>query len=145
MAAYDDKVARAGGHRRFNVGQAAHSEHDTAHDPDHTRNFGYGNGDDDDQQAGFHQSDEGNRQQDGRNGHQPVHDPHHDVVDAAIVAAQHTYDDAKSSGNQGYTDADDERDPGAVDDAVVNVAAKLIGTKPELGRRTLETIQRFKA
>ena len=69
------------------------------------------------------------REQDGRDRHQPVHDAHDDGVEPAEVAGEQADEQADGDADQRHRDADQERDARAVDHAAVDVAAEAVGAE----------------
>ena len=74
---------------------------------------------------------ERDREDDGGKRHQPVHDPHEHVVEPAVVPAQRARTRTPTTNeNSDDRDADDQRQPRAVDDAAPHVAPDVVGAEP---------------
>jgi hypothetical protein len=93
--------------------------------------------------AAAHQRHQGQRQQDGRNRHQPVHHAHHHGVDPPVEADHQAERGAEREAHHGHRGAHRQRDPRAVDGARVDVAAEMIGAEPALGRRRAQPLDRL--
>ena len=87
-------------------------------------------------QPGARQRHEPDGEQDAGNRHEPVHDPHHDVVEPAQVAGEHADHEPRERADQRDGHADDQRHARAVDDAAVDVAPQAVGAHPVLDGRS---------
>ena len=82
--------------------------------------------------AGTERGDEGQRQDQLREGEEDVGDAHQDRIDPASgVAGDRADDQADRGRDDGDQDDDVERQPRAVDDAGEDVAPQVVGAEPD--------------
>src|SRR5438046_2546886 len=124
------------------VERLAQREHRGAHDTDHARDLRDDERDDDVAHARLHERHEGQREQDGRNGHEPVHHAHHDGVEPAVEADDEAEGGADQQAEDRHGGADDQRDARAVDRPRVDVAAEVVGAEPVSGHGAREALDR---
>ena len=68
-------------------------------------------------------------QQDRRDRHDAVHDPHHDRIDHLVEAAQQADQQSEDRGGGGDREADDQRDARAVDRAAQNISPQPVSSQ----------------
>jgi hypothetical protein len=80
---------------------------------------------------GFKRRDEGQRQDEAREGQKDIRQAHQDSIDDAAEIAGDTADGEADRGDQ-HDDGDDhaERDAAAIEQARIDIAAKLVGAEP---------------
>ena len=142
VAEGDPEVPESHGARRLDVLHLADGQHAGADDPGRARNDRNRDGEDDvlDRRAERRGHDEGEDEE--RQSLQDVHDALGDEIGlAADVAGQEPDHAAEDRAEQGRRQADDERHPGAVDDARVDVAAEMIGAEPVLAPRRRQALR----
>ncbi len=135
VADQQERGRRAGHDGGLDIGLLAHREHDRAHQPHHARDFRHRDRDDHAQQTGAEQGHDRDREQDGGDRHQPVHQPHHHHVEPADVAGNQADHEPDGDADQRDREADEERDAGAIDHAAVDVAAEAVGAHAVLEHR----------
>ena len=82
-----------------------------------------------------------NREKNGGDRHEPIHDPHDECVEDADEAGDESERQTDAGGERRHDEADDERHPRAVDRAGKDVAAEMVRAEPVLGRWWLEAGQ----
>src|SRR5258706_12766284 len=105
-------------------------EHDRAYEAHDPRYFRDHDRDEDDGEARPRECDQRDGEQDRRYRHDAVHDAHDDAIDGSEVAADEADREADGARRQRDGDPHDQRDPGAVDRAGIDVAAELVGAEP---------------
>ena len=91
--------------------------------------------------AGAQRGDEGQGQDQAREGEEDVGDPHQDGVEpAAGIACEGADQEADRADDDRDQGDDGERDARAPDDAGVDVAAELVGAEPVGGRGRLQAL-----
>ena len=130
VAQDDHRRARAGGDGRVDIGLLAQRQHDAAHEARHARDFGDGDGEDDVADAAARQRHQRDGEQDRRDRHQPVHEPHDDAVGPAHETRDEADGETGERGEERHRQADGERDPRPVEHARIDVAAELVGAEP---------------
>jgi hypothetical protein len=85
------------------------------------------------------------REQDRREGHHRVHQPHQQIVEAAEIAGEQADDRARERGDRDGRQADPQRQPRAEHHAGEHVAAEMVGAEQVLRRRRLEGVAHARA
>ena len=114
----------------LHVGLLADREHERAHETDHAWHLGDDDGEHHAAQAGARERDEPDGEQDGRNRHEAIHHAHHDAVESPHVAGHQADDEPDRRADDRHRHADEERDPGAIDDATVHIAPERVRAHP---------------
>jgi hypothetical protein len=76
--------------------------------------------------------DQRQRQEQCRNAHQHIHDPHQHHAEPREIGRQRAEQHAENEGDDHDADAGQERHPGAADDPREQVAAGMVGAEPVL-------------
>ena len=119
---------------RLHVLHLAHHQHRGAHDACSMRRGRDGQRDDHVEHRCAHDGADGDGQNDGRKGHEGVHQPHDRSVGAAEVTGRGADHDARDAGDQCHQETDLQRDARAVQHARQDVAPEMVGAHPVLRR-----------
>src|SRR5216683_143462 len=142
VAPQDRQEPGARGDRRLDKGLLAQRQHDAAHQAGDARHLGDGDREDDVAHAGASERHQRDGEQHRWDRHQPVHDAHEDGVGEADETGEEAEGDADRGTEQGDRDSDDQRDPRAIDDPAIDVAAEHVGAEPIAARRRAQPANR---
>ena len=115
----------------FHIGLFAQSHHQGAHQTGDTRHLGNGNRYHHRRHIRAQSRHQSDGQEHRRNSHQTIHEAHQQHIDATKIARQHAAQTTQAQRQDGGGNAHHQRDAAAIQNAAVNIAAKVIRAQPK--------------